>query len=231
MALFGGLPDGPSLVREHGLRFEVDLVHGQKTGLYLDQRDNRALVRKLAAGARMLDLFAYTGGFAVAAVAGGARSSVSVEASRPAAAAARRNLALNGADSSAHTVDTADAFAWLARAEAARRTFDLLVCDPPSFAPNRAAVPKACAAYRRLNASLLRLASPRALVLTCSCSSHIDQRTFLGLLHAAAVDARRRIVVMEVRGAADDHPVVRWFPEGRYLHAVLLRVEGGQEGA
>lgn len=222
VALSGALPDGPITVRENGLRFEVDLARGHKTGLYLDQRENRARVRELAAGARVLDLFAYTGGFAVAAAAGGARTSVSVESSRPAADAARRNLALNGANAATHTVDAADAFAWLARAAAARRTFDLLVCDPPSFAPHRAAVPRARDAYRRLNASLLRLAAPRALVLTCSCSSHLDEGTFLDLLHAAAADAGRRIAIREVRGAAGDHPVVPWFPEGRYLKAVLL---------
>jgi 23S rRNA (cytosine1962-C5)-methyltransferase len=225
VALWGELPDGLREVREHGLRFEVDLLRGHKTGLYLDQRENRARVRELAAGRSVLNLFAYTGGFAVAAAAGGARSSVSVELARPAAAAARRNLALNGADPGAHTVDADDAFAWLARAAAARRTFDLLVCDPPSFAPNRAALPRARTAYRRLNAAVLRLAAPGALVLSCSCSSHIDERSFLELLRAAADDARRRIAIREVRGAGADHPVVRWFPEGRYLKAVLLHLD------
>lgn len=224
VALWGALPERPGVVRERGLRFEVDLLHGHKTGLYLDQRENRALVRERAAGRRVLNLFAYTGGFAVAAAAGGARSSVSVELSRPAADAARRNLALHGADPAAHTVEPGDAFAWLERAAAARRTFDLLVCDPPSFAPSRAALPRARTAYRRLNAAVLRLAAPGALVLTCSCSSHLDPRSFLELLRAAARDAGRRAAVREVRGAGEDHPVVPWFPEGRYLKAVLLEV-------
>ncbi|MBN1773737.1 MAG: class I SAM-dependent rRNA methyltransferase [Deltaproteobacteria bacterium] len=225
VVLAGGAPAGPREVLEHGLRFEVDLLRGHKTGLYLDQRENRARVRELAAGRRVLNLFAYTGGFAVAAAAGGARASVSVELARPAAAAARRNLARNGADPAAHVVEEEDAFAWLARAAAARRSFDLLVCDPPSFAPNRASVPRARTAYRRLNAAVLRLAGPGALVLSCSCSSHIDERAFLGLLRAAAADARRRIAIREVRGAGDDHPVARWFPEGRYLKAVLLHLD------
>lgn len=224
VALWGDRPDRSTIVRERGLRFEVDLVCGHKTGLYLDQRENRALVRERAAGRCMVDLFAYTGGFAAAAAAGGARSTVSVELSRPAADAARRNLALNGADPAVHTVEVGDAFAWLARTAAARRTFDLLVCDPPSFAPNRAALPRACAAYRRLNAAVLRLAAPGALVLTCSCSSHLELRTFLDLLRTAAGDAGRRASVREVRGAGEDHPVVPWFPEGRYLKAVLLEV-------
>jgi len=223
-ALWGELPERPGIVREHGLCFEVDLVRGHKTGLYLDQRENRALVRERAAGRRVLNLFAYTGGFAVAAAAGGARSSLSVELSRPAVEAARRNLARNGADPALHTVEAADVFAWLACAAAARRTFDLLVCDPPSFAPNRAALPRARTAYRRLNGAVLRLAAPGALVLTCSCSSHLDRRTFLDLLRAAAGDAGRRASVREVRGAGEDHPVVPWFPEGRYLKAVLLEV-------
>jgi 23S rRNA (cytosine1962-C5)-methyltransferase len=222
--LAGPPPAVPLLVRENCLLFEVDVLHGHKTGLYLDQRDNRALVRSLARGRRLLDLFAYTGGFTVAAAAGGALESLSIDVSRPAIAAARRNAALDGLDPAAHEFLAQDVFAWLESERASRRTFDLLVVDPPSFAQKRAAVPSALRSYRRLNAAVLRRAAPRALVLACSCSSHVDEPTFRRTILAAAHDAGRTVRVAESRGAAPDHPVVPFFPEGRYLKALLLEV-------
>jgi len=223
--LLAGPPlDAPLVVRENGLSFEVDVLHGHKTGLYLDQRENRAWVRSLAKDRRTLDLFAYTGGFTVAAAAGGAPESLSIELSRPAVLAAARNLARNDIAAEPHRFLAGDAFAWLESPAAARRTFDLIVVDPPSFAPNRAAVPRALSAYRRVNAAALRLAAPRALVLTCSCSSHVDARRFGETVLAAAADARRSVRIVQDRVAPADHPVVRFFPEGDYLKAFLLEV-------
>lgn len=211
-------------VRENGLAFEVDVVQGQKTGLFLDQRDNRALVRSHTAGRRLLNLFAYTGGFTVAAAAGGCRSSLSVDLAAPAIAAARRNLALNGFGGARHELKAADVFDVLRDERGQGRRWDLIVVDPPSFAPRRAALEAALASYRRLNAAVLRLAEPGALVLSCSCSSHVSRRAFLEVLDAAAREARVPVARREVRGAGPDHPVTRSFPEGDYLKAVLLEV-------
>ncbi|MBI5502694.1 MAG: class I SAM-dependent rRNA methyltransferase [Deltaproteobacteria bacterium] len=215
---------GLVVVRENGLTFEVDLGRGHKTGMYLDQRDNRALVRSLAGGRRTLDLFCYVGGFTVAAAAGGAGPSLSIDISKPALAAARRNLGLNGLSADERELVPADVFAWLESSESRRRTWDLIVLDPPSLAPNRSSVRAAVGAYRRLNAAVFRLAAPRALVLSCSCSSHVDEAVFRKTVLAAASDAGRRVEVVESRGAAPDHPVVSSFPEGNYLKALLLRI-------
>jgi 23S rRNA (cytosine1962-C5)-methyltransferase len=222
VVLHGRLADETLVVREHGLRFEVDLLRGHKTGLYLDQRENRALVRERADGRRLLNLFAYAGGFTVAAIAGGAAESLSIDISRPALDAARRNLALNDIDPAAHDFHAGDVFEWLASSAASRRSFDLLVIDPPSFAPNHAAVPRALGAYRRLNAAALRLAAPGALVLTCSCSSHVGEAQFKEAVLCAVSDARRKLRIVDSFGPSLDHPVARWFPEGRYLKSLLL---------
>ena len=151
-ALFGAVPDGEIEVVENGLRFGVDLAHGQKGGLFLDQRDNRALVRTLAGGRSVLNLFGYTGGFSIYAAAGGARATVTVDAAAPAIAAARRNFARNGLplDDGARFV-AGDAFAFLEQAAAAGERFDLVISDPPSFASSRRALPAGLRAYRRLH--------------------------------------------------------------------------------
>ena len=221
--------EGPSLplrVRENGLVFEVDPVRGQKTGLYLDQRDSRALVRAHAGGRRLLNLFCYTGGFAVAAAAGGCLESLSVDIAAPVLAAARRNLQLNGLDERSHRLVAADVFALLRDGRPDLSTFDLVVVDPPSLAPNRSSLPRALVAYRRLNAAVLARARPGTLMLTCSCSSHVDRPTFLDIVRRAADEARVDILVREVRRAGPDHPVLGCFPEGDYLKAVLLEVIG-----
>ena len=175
VVLAGDAPPAPLLVTEHGMRLEADVVAGHKTGLYLDQRENRRRVGLLADGRRTLNLFSYTGGFTVAAALGGATATASVDVSRPALDAARRNLARNGIEAGdRHRLIATDAFEFLAEAGARRERWELIVSDPPSFAPNRAARPKAIAAYRRLHAALLGLAAPGARILACSCSSHVD---------------------------------------------------------
>ena len=216
----------PFVVRENGSSFEVDVMRGHKSGLYLDQRENRALVRSVAQGRRVLDLFCYVGGFTVAAAAGGAGPSLSIDVSKPALGAARRNLERNGLATDEREFVAADVFEWLESDASRRRTWDFVVLDPPSLAPNRGAVRAALGAYRRLNAAVMRVAAPQALVLTCSCSSHVDAESFRGMVTAAAGDARRRVEMVEERGAGADHPVLRSFPEGRYLKALLVRVLG-----
>ncbi|MCE7939865.1 hypothetical protein DCC79_16535, partial [bacterium] len=222
--LHGPALDGPIAIREHGLAFEVDVVRGHKTGFYLDQRENRRRVRDLAAGRRVLNVFAYTGGFSVAAAAGGARAVTTVDIAAPVLDAARRNFALNGLDPDAphHRWHTGDAFAFLADC---RDRYDLVVVDPPSMAPSRASLDRALAAYRQLNTLALACAAPGALVLTCSCSSHVTAEHLRDGVADAAAAARRNVRILERRGAGPDHPLQPGFPEGDYLQALLLYVE------
>jgi 23S rRNA (cytosine1962-C5)-methyltransferase len=220
--------DPPELigVREHGMRFLVDVRRGQKTGLFLDQRDNRALVRQVARGRSVLNLFAYTGGFSLAAALGGAAHVTTVDIARPAVDAARVNFQANDLDPAAHAFAAADAFDHLEACAAAQQTFDLVIVDPPSFAPRKQAVPAAEAAYARLNAAAIRQVRPGGLVACASCSSHIPMDMFLHtILREAARQARRTLRVLEVRHEPADHPSPLHFPEGRYLKFVLAVAE------
>ncbi|HEU5059233.1 MAG TPA: class I SAM-dependent rRNA methyltransferase [Kofleriaceae bacterium] len=223
-ALLGDEPPPQVTVHEDGLRFEVDVRHGQKTGLFLDQRENRRYLGALVRGRRVLNLFGYTGGFSLHADRGGAAHVVTVDQARPAIEAARRNLAASGLDPDRHELVAADAFAWLEAAAAGGRRFEVVVCDPPSFAPRADAGPAARAAYRRLNALALAVVAPGGLLLTASCSSHITAADLREAVAAAALDARRPVLVRGARGAASDHPVLPAFPEGDYLKLLDLHV-------
>ena len=216
-ALVGAAPDGEVEVVENGLRFGVDLVHGQKGGLFLDQRDNRALVRTLAQRRSVLNLFGYTGGFSIYAAAGGARATVTVDAAAPAIAAARRNFARNGLSVDEARFVAGDAFAFLEQAAAAGERFDLVISDPPSFASSRRALPAGLRAYRRLHRLCAQVTAPGGTLCAASCSSHVDRDAFLASVRDGARDAGRRFALGEMRGAAADHPVVPQFPEGNYL--------------
>lgn len=219
--LVGPPLDGPLTVREDGLLYEADPARGHKTGLYLDQRDNRARVRALAAGRRVLNLFSYTGGFSVAAAAGGAATVTTLDVGAPVIEAARRNFALNGLDPDAphYRFVAEDAFAFL---DATRDAWDLVVLDPPSMAPGEAALPRALAAYRRANEAALRRLAPGGLLLTASCSSHVTEAHLVEVVRDAARSADRAARILEHRGAGPDHPVLPAFPEGRYLSALLV---------
>jgi 23S rRNA (cytosine1962-C5)-methyltransferase len=216
-ALVGAVPDGELEVVENGLRFGVDLAHGQKGGLFLDQRDNRALVRTLAGGRSVLNLFGYTGGFSIYAAAGGARATVTVDAAAPAIAAARRNFARNGLALDGARFVAGDAFAFLEQAAAAGERFDLVISDPPSFASSRRALPAGLRAYRRLHRLCAQVTAPGGTLCAASCSSHVDRDAFVATVRDGARDAGRRFALGEIRGAAADHPVVPQFPEGNYL--------------
>jgi len=224
-ALLGDEPPPHVRVREDAVTFEVDVRQGQKTGLFLDQRENRRYLGALAAGRRVLNLFGYTGGFSLHADRGGAAHVVTVDQARPAIEAAARNLAASGLDAGKHQLVAADAFAWLAEAAAAGRRFDLVVCDPPSFAPSAQALAGARTAYRRLNALALAVVAPGGLLLTASCSSHMTPADLREAVAGAALDAARPVLVRAVRGAASDHPIVPGFPEGDYLKLLDLSVE------
>jgi 23S rRNA (cytosine1962-C5)-methyltransferase len=215
--VLGAVSDSEIEIRENGLRFGVDLLRGQKGGLFLDQRDNRALVRTLAPGRRVLNLFGYTGGFSIYAAAGGARATVTVDAAAPAIAAARRNFERNRLATGDAGFVAGDAFAFLERAARDGARFDIVISDPPSFAPSRRALATGLRAYRRLHRLCAAVTAPGGTLCAASCSSHVDRATFLASVRDGARDAGRRFALVELRGAGADHPVVPQFPEGDYL--------------
>jgi 23S rRNA (cytosine1962-C5)-methyltransferase len=219
----GTAPTGPIFVREHGLRFGVDLAEGQKTGYYLDQRDNRQAAARHARGRRVLDMFCYSGGFAVAcAVSGGARSVLAVDASGRAVALARANAELNAATTV--TAEESDAFDKLDALAAAGERFGMIVLDPPKFARSRAAADDALRAYHRINRVAVGLLEPGGILVTCSCSGSVTRDDFHRMLAGVAQRAGRPIQILESRGAAPDHPVSASCLEGEYLTCVIARV-------
>lgn len=221
--LRGVQPAGPVFVVEHGLRFGVDLAEGQKTGFYLDQRDNRQAAATHARGRRVLDMFSYSGGFALAcAVAGRAASVLAVDTSAKATALVEANAALNGV--STVTAETADAFEKLDALAAAGETFGMVVLDPPKFARSRASLDDALRAYHRINRVACDLLEPGGILVTCSCSGSVSREDFLQMLAGVAQRAGRTLQLLEVRGAAADHPVSASCLEGEYLKCVIARV-------
>ncbi len=221
--LRGAAPDGPIFVREYGLTFGVDLTEGQKTGYYLDQRDNRQAAARYARGRRVLDMFCYSGGFAVAcAVSGGARSVLAVDGSSRAAALARANADMNGAANVA--VETADAFEKLDALRNGGERFGMVILDPPKFARSRATAEDALRAYHRINRVGVDLLEPGGILVTCSCSGSVSRDQFLEMLGGVAQRAGRSLQFLECRGAAPDHPVSASCLEGEYLKCVIARV-------
>ncbi len=215
-------------VTENGLRFGVDLGKGQKGGLFLDQRDNRAEVGQRARDRTVLNLFGYTGGFSLYAAAGGARSTDTVDLARPALQAALRNFARNNLPAGPHRVHAEDAFAFLGRAAAAGDRWDIVISDPPSFAPRKSALGAARSAYRRLHMLAAAVVAPGGLFCPASCSSHLLREDFVATVEEGARAAGRRFQLLALRGAGDDHPVVPWFPEGDYLKFAMGTLEGGK---
>jgi 23S rRNA (cytosine1962-C5)-methyltransferase len=217
--VYGDVPDRVD-VREGAIALKVDLRHGQKTGMFLDQRENRRRVRAIAGGARVLNAFAFTGAFAVAAGLGGARAVVSVDTSRPALALAEQAWARNGLDPTAASWVEADVFDWL---RAGPEVFDAIVLDPPPFARRRRDRDAALRGYRDLNLQAFRRLARGGWLLTCSCSQHLDRGSFREVVaHAAGAAGRPAQVVAEL-GHAGDHPTALAHPEGEYLKALLLR--------
>jgi len=207
---------------EHGLNFRVDVEQGQKTGFFLDQRENRQRVRALAAGREMLDGFCYTGGFSIAALAGGATRVCAVESSKDAIQIARENLAANPLDASKIEFVQADVFSHLRTLRDRNEKFGLIVLDPPKFAPSAAQVQKAARAYKDINLWALKLLAPGGLLATFSCSGGVSAELFQSIVAGAAVDAGGEAKIIERFGAAADHPVALEFPEGEYLKGLLV---------
>ena len=222
-AISGVLPR-PVTIFEGGLCYTVDVVSGQKTGFYLDQRDNRALIRKLAPGRRMLNAFCYTGGFTLAALAGGAQSVLSIDSAADALGLAQENVARNPAIAAARAEwRDANVFAELRTLRDAGAAYDLIVLDPPKFAPTAAHAERAARAYKDVNLWALKLLAPGGFLATFSCSGGITADLFQKIVAGAAVDARAEASIVGRLGPSADHPVALAFPEGDYLKGLLLR--------
>ncbi len=221
--LYGDLPPPELTVREHGLQMISNPYEGQKTGLFLDQRDNRQYVRSVAGDRDVLNLFAYNGGFSLAALAGGARRVTSVDIAPQALEDARRNVELNGFAAGQHQTVQADVFDFL---EKSGDQYGLVVCDPPSFARAKRSRRAAERAYVRLNALAMRRVRPGGLLATASCTSQVTPEAFREALAQAAQRAGVRAQVVHEAGHPVDHPVPLHFPEGRYLKFLLLRITG-----
>jgi len=218
-----GAPAGEAVVRENGIRMTVDLERGQKTGAFLDQRENRARLGALAAGARVLDLCCYTGGFALNAIKGGAREVVAVDTSAHALDCARRNLELNGYPASAVRFVHGEAGEFLGSGGERFDPFDLIVLDPPPFARSRADARRAEHLYVELNALALGALAEGGFLMTFSCSSHFCGEDFVRAVRIAEGRSRRRMRLLARLGPGPDHPVLLGHLEGEYLTGLLLR--------
>jgi 23S rRNA (cytosine1962-C5)-methyltransferase len=219
--LAGALPDPTTLV-EDGLAYRVDVARGQKTGFYLDQRDNRRRVRELAHDRDVLNCFCYTGGFSIAALAGGARTVLSIDSSAEALALAAAHVVDNRLDAARAEWRDADVFSELRKLRDGAREFDLIVLDPPKFAPTAHHAEKATRAYKDINLLALKLLRPGGLLATYSCSGGVSAELFQKVVAGAALDARADAAIVERFGASADHPVALNFPEGDYLKGLLV---------
>ena len=221
--LWGDTPPAVIEIREAGVRMMVDVHHGQKTGSFLDQRENRRAIRPFATDEEVANLFSYTGGFSLHAALAGARSVTSVDTAAPALETARQNFSLNGLDPRDHHFAVADAFLWLERARRQGREFGLVIVDPPSFAPSERTLARALAAYRSLMTQAIGITRPGGILALSSCSSHVTAEAFLAALGDASASAQHQVRVLEVRGQPADHPTLPAFPEGRYLKFVIAQ--------
>jgi len=222
--LAGDAPPETLIASENGVRYHVDVRNGHKTGFYVDQRDNRALVQELSNGRDVLNCFCYTGGFSLAALKGGAKRVVSIDSSGEALALAQANVTANGFDAERATWLDADAFKTLRRLYDDGERFDLVVLDPPKFAPSREHVDRAARAYKDINLTGLKLLRPGGLLFTYSCSGAIDAELFQKIVAGAAADARVDARILKRLGAGVDHPLLTAFPEGEYLKGLLLQI-------
>ena len=224
--LRGEAPPDRLEIAQGGARYFVDITRGHKTGFYLDQRENRGLLRQLAErcdkDARLLNVFSYTGGFAVAA--GGGLHAVNVDSAYSALELAEANTALNGIDPARAEFIQADAFDYLRHCVASGEVFDFVVLDPPKFAARKGQVQRAARGYKDLNLNAFRLVKPGGYLMTFSCSGAISRDLFQKIVFGALTDSGRQAQIVHTLGASADHPVALTFPEGEYLKGLLLRV-------
>ena len=219
--LAGELPKGPTIIEEAGVEFLTDPIHGQKTGAYLDQRDNRLAVARYAAGKSVLDVFCYAAGFGLVAAKRGATSVTAVDASVDAIELARQNGARNNIPIELRQGDAAGVMSDLARSG---RTFGVVTCDPPKFAAKTADLEGAMRGYEYINRLAMGLVEPGGILATCSCSGLVTPLAFLDMLTHASQKSDRELRILEVRGQAPDHPVSLYCPETSYLKCVIARV-------
>ncbi len=211
------------IIRENGIRFYVDIAQGQKTGYFLDQRENRAAIRPLVAGARVLDCFCHTGSFSVHAARYGAREVLGLDISEKAIEMARRNAALNGYEDIC-SFKVANVFDALREMERSGERYDVVILDPPAFVKSRKALEGAIRGYKEINLRAMKLLPPGGFLVTCSCSYHMPEDLFLKVVFSAARDARRRLRLLARRGQAADHPVLFGYEESSYLKCLFLQV-------
>ena len=223
--LKGIIPDDLVEVKENGLRFLVDIKNGHKTGFYLDQRDNRKLVSEFSKGKSVLNCFSYTGGFSVYALAAGAEKITQVEASASAIEISNQNFELNNHSSSSVENINGDVFEVLRKFRDERKTFDLIILDPPKFAESASQISKASRGYKDINLLAIKLLNPGGILFTFSCSGHISQELFQKIIAGAALDSGREVKIIKQLTQSADHPVPLNFPEGLYLKGLVCSAE------
>ena len=210
---------------ENGLEFRIDWLRGQKTGFFIDQRENRALVERYAKGKDVLNMFCYTGGFSLYALRGGAKTVDSVDVSQKAIDLVNVNVAKNFPEATNHTAVAADAFEYLSAQKAQGRTYDLIILDPPAFAKHRDAVKNALRGYQRINAKAIEMIRPGGILFTFSCSQAVDKEAFRLAVFSAAAQVGRKVRILHQLHQPQDHPINIYHPEGEYLKGLVLYVE------
>lgn len=215
--------EGEIVIVENGIKIKVDFKHGQKTGYFLDQKQNRAEAARFCRGKTVLDTFSHTGAFGLNAFAAGAKSVTCVDISPDAVKLIDENIALNGAESAVHSL-CADVFDVLKQYESEQKKFDVIILDPPAFTKSARNIQKAYGGYKEINLRAMRLLNAGGILITCSCSHFFDAPVFYDMLTHAASDAHRRIQILEKRGAGYDHPVLLGYPKSEYLKCAVARV-------
>ncbi len=210
---------------ENSLQFRIDWLRGQKTGFFIDQRENRALVERYAKNKDVLNMFCYTGGFSLYALRGGAKSVDSVDVSQKAIDLVNINVARNFPEATNHTAVAADAFEYLTAQKAAGKTYDLIILDPPAFAKHRDAIKNALRGYQRINAKAIEMIRPGGILFTFSCSQAVDKEAFRLAVFSAAAQVGRKVRILHQLHQPQDHPINIYHPEGEYLKGLVLYVE------
>ena len=210
---------------ENGLEFRIDWLRGQKTGFFIDQRENRALVERYAKDKDVLNMFCYTGGFSLYALRGGAKTVDSVDVSQKAIDLVNINVAKNFPKAKNHTAVAADAFEYLSAQKSAGKTYDLIILDPPAFAKHRDAVKNALRGYQRINAKAIEMIRPGGILFTFSCSQAVDKEAFRLAVFSAAAQVGRSVRILHQLHQPQDHPINIYHPEGEYLKGLVLYVE------
>lgn len=211
--------------KENGLEFRIDWLRGQKTGFFIDQRENRTLVERYASGKEVLNMFCYTGGFSLYALRGGAKHVDSVDVSQKAIDLVNANVAHNFPKATNHTSVCADAFEYLSAQKTAGRTYDLIILDPPAFAKHRDAVKNALRGYQRINAKAIEMIRPGGVLFTFSCSQAVDKEAFRLAVFSAAASVGRKVRILHQLHQPQDHPINIYHPEGEYLKGLVLYIE------